>query len=276
MPGPPANKIIAQYGYGVTSCPACGDVYDYDAAADNNDIESMQPRILTWQTMMTGTLGSDSKAVNSLYLFDWFGQPRTTAGLSGTTAYKTSWISDSTDGTCTSLGMGMIKVLCFYSGAGGWVPIGDGSSPTFNSPGLGNATAQQLLATGIVDGAAPVTLTTGTTYTLGGTYNSGYTFNQETMAMQAVTYTLPSGTSGGEGKQYCIANSYNASTSTQDQGALTLHAAIGQYIIYNSKRSVLGGNVQSNGALGDSICVVKIDSLTWQVVGQPVGTWTLH
>ena len=51
------------------------------------------------------------------------------------------------------------------------------TSPTLVTPVLGAATATSLLASGIVDGEAPVTVTTGASATLGGTYNSGYTFN---------------------------------------------------------------------------------------------------
>jgi VCBS repeat-containing protein len=190
----------------------------------------------------------------------------------GPYTYQTLWVSNSDDGTCASHG-GLIKVWCFYDGTG-WKPMGNGSSPTFKTPALGDATASSLLATGIVDGRVPVTITTGTSYTLGGTYNSGYTFNQEATASTGVTYNLPSGTAAG-GQQYCIANSYNGSAG--DYGVLTLNAnGIGKYIIYNGARSVSNGNIQSSGALGDSICVVRIDGSNWQVVGQPVGTWTLH
>src|SRR5208337_4192490 len=56
------------------------------------------------------------------------------------------------------------------------------TSPVLTTPSLGAATATSLLATGIVDGVAPTTLTTsgcvtGTHCALGGTYKSGYTWN---------------------------------------------------------------------------------------------------
>ena len=74
--------------------------------------------------------------------------------------------------------------------------------------GYGNL---KLLATGTVDGPAPVDITTGTTASLGGTFKSGYTFNQEATAATAVAYTLPTAAAG---LQYCVGNSWNGSAAT--------------------------------------------------------------
>ena len=79
-------------------------------------------------------------------------------------------------------------------GTGGSVVINGSTSgsATINASAtgvlaLGAATATSLLATGTVDGQAPITITTGTTANLGSTFNSGYTFNQEGTAGTGVT-----------------------------------------------------------------------------------------
>lgn len=129
-----------------------------------------------------------------------------------------------------------------------------------------------LLASGIVDGKAPVTITTGTTGSIGGTYKSGYTFNQEATAATAVAYTLPTAAAG---LQYCVGNSYNGSAATT--GVLTVNtSASGQFIIFtDGTLSATGGNVTSGGAAADAACFVGVDSTHWQQYTQR-GTWTKH
>jgi hypothetical protein len=145
------------------------------------------------------------------------------------------------------------------------------TSPSLTTPSLGAATATSLLASGIVDGLAPLTVTTGSSATLGGTYKSGYTYNQEATAATAVVYTLPTAAAG---LQYCVGNSYNGSAG--DTGTLKLlTSASGQFIIYNGALSATNGYVISAGALGDKGCVVGVDSTHWEFYAQ-VGTWTLH
>jgi hypothetical protein len=144
-------------------------------------------------------------------------------------------------------------------------------SPTLVSPTLGAATASSVLATGIVDGQAPITITTGTTGNLGSTYNSGYTFNQEATAGTGVTYTLPATAAG---KQYCVQNS--GTTSVVNIGVLTIYPPASSYVILNGVVNTVGGGgthgVASGGAAGDSACFVAIDSTHWEVfVGK--GTW---
>jgi hypothetical protein len=139
------------------------------------------------------------------------------------------------------------------------------------APAIGAATAASLLATGIVDGKAPLTITTGSSATLGGTYNSGYTLNQESTPATAVTYTLPAAAAG---KQFCIKNSYNGTAGTT--GALRFSTSgAGQYIIYNGNLSGSNGYLISAGALGDSACLVGVDATHWEAYIQ-VGAWTLH
>lgn len=136
-----------------------------------------------------------------------------------------------------------------------------------------------LVLNGIIDGHAPVTLTTSASCSLGTAsgcnataYSSGYTFNQEATAAQAVTYTLPTAAAG---LQYCIANSYNGSAPTT--GILTLAtSAAGQFIIFSDGTlTASGGNITSGGAAGDAACVVGLDGTHWQLYVQ-AGTWTKH
>jgi trimeric autotransporter adhesin len=155
------------------------------------------------------------------------------------------------------------------SATGGTLNLGS-TNATVTSAGA--AAVTQLLASGIVDGQAPVTLTTGTTASLGGTYQSGYTFNQEGTAATAVTYTLPTPAAG---KQYCIKNSYNGSAA--NTGVLTLAVATPgtHFIIYNGTKGTSTGTITSGGAAGDAMCAVAISATLWEAYVQ-VGTWTLH
>ena len=69
-----------------------------------------------------------------------------------------------------------------------WFPNGTVAVGSTTPPSAPNGS---LVATGVVDGGAPMTITTGTTAALGGTFQSGYTLNQEATAATAVAYTLP-------------------------------------------------------------------------------------
>jgi hypothetical protein len=139
--------------------------------------------------------------------------------------------------------------------------------------------ATSLLATGIIDGTAPITLTTGASCTIGTAsgcnatkYLSGYTINQDTTSSgaAAITYTLPTAAAG---LQYCVNNGYDGTEMTT--GTLTLQtSAAGQYIIYGAL-SASDGYIVSGGAAGVSGCVVGIDATHWQFYAQ-AGTWTLH
>ncbi|MGC2234265.1 MAG: hypothetical protein WBA09_22380 [Candidatus Acidiferrum sp.] len=146
------------------------------------------------------------------------------------------------------------------------------SSLSLTTPNIGAATGTSLLVTGIVDGQAPVTVTTGSSSSLGGTYNSGYTFNEEGTAGQAITYTLPTAAAG---KQYCVKNAYNGSAA--NTGTLELlTSAAGQYIIYtDGTLSASGGYVISGGAAADAACVVGVDSTHW-ILYVNSGTWSKH
>ena len=133
-------------------------------------------------------------------------------------------------------------------------------------------TPNPLILNGIVDGQAPVTITTGSSATLGGTYSSGYTVNENATAGTAVAYTLPTAKAG---KQYCIANGNNGSAA--NTGVLTLNtSASGQFIIFtDGTLSATGGNITSAGAAGDAACVVGMDTTHWLLYVNR-GTWTKH
>jgi hypothetical protein len=138
--------------------------------------------------------------------------------------------------------------------------------------GTNVSTTENLVVTGILDGTAPITITTGTTANLGSTYSSGYTFNQEGTAGTGVTYTLPA---TAVGKQYCVQNS--GTTSVVNIGVLTVYPPSSSYVILNGVVNTVGGGgthgVASGGAAGDSACFVAIDATHWEVfVGK--GTWT--
>jgi hypothetical protein len=151
------------------------------------------------------------------------------------------------------------------------------SSLALVTPNIGAATGTSLIASGIVDGKAPVTNTTGTTATLGAaTYSSGYTFNQEATATTGVTYTLPA---TAQGLQYCVANSIVSGTGAPDTGVLTVYPPASSYVILKGVINTIGGGgthgVASGGAAGDAACFVANDSTHWTVYVQS-GTWTAN
>jgi hypothetical protein len=140
-----------------------------------------------------------------------------------------------------------------------------GTTGQFQVSGAGVVSTPSLLATGIVDGTTPVTITTTATATLGGTYHSGYTFNND--GATAVTYTLPTAAAG---LQYCARNDTGAT------GTLKLQtSATGQFIDNVGANTATGGYVISGGALGDAACVVGVDATHWMLYVQ-LGTWTTH
>ena len=141
------------------------------------------------------------------------------------------------------------------------------SLPFHRAPsGSGN-----LLASGLVDGKAPVTITTSSSAALGNSYNSGYVFNQSATPTMAITYALP-GASPGD--QYCVGNSDAKGVATT--GVIRVNTSgPGQYIHLNGSRSGGGGYVTSGGAAGDKACFVGITGLDWEFYPQ-VGNWKLH
>lgn len=148
------------------------------------------------------------------------------------------------------------------------------ASLALTTPNIGAATGTSLLATGIVDGEAPITITTGTTANLGTTYKSGYTFNQEATAGTGVTYTLPATATG---LQYCVQNS--GTTGVVNTGVLTVYPPASSFVILNGTVNTVGGGgthgVASGGAAGDGACFVAIDATHWEVFPLK-GTWTAN
>ncbi len=162
------------------------------------------------------------------------------------------------------------------SGSGNFCLV---TSCVMTTPNIGAATGTSLLVTGIMDGTAPVTVTTSASCTLGTTsgcnataYKHGYTFNEDATAGAAITYTLPTAAAG---LQYCVANAYNGSAA--NTGTLEiLTSASGQYIIFtDGTLSASGGYVISGGAAADGACVVGVDSTHWFLYIQS-GTWVKH
>jgi hypothetical protein len=140
------------------------------------------------------------------------------------------------------------------------------TSPTLVTPALGAATATSLLATGIVDGTAPiVTTVTSAGYTLGATYKSGYTLTNPVAAAAAFAFTLPTAAAG---LQYCLGN------GAAKTGVITVtSSAAGQYIDLDGTLGATGGHVQSAGAAGDFACFIGVDATHWKVIPTK-GTWT--
>ena len=175
-------------------------------------------------------------------------------------------------GDISGLGTGVATGLA-NAATGSGAPV-LATSPSLVTPALGAATATSLLATGIVDGTAPITITTGTTANLGTTYKSGYTFNQEGTAGTGVTYTLPA---TAVGLQYCVQNS--GTTGVINTGVLTVYPPASSFVILNGTVNTVGGGgthgVASGGAAGDGACFVAIDATHWEVFPLK-GTWTAN
>jgi len=175
-------------------------------------------------------------------------------------------------GDISGLGTGVATGLA-NAATGSGAPV-LATSPSLVTPALGAATATSLLATGIVDGTAPITITTGTTANLGTTYKSGYTFNQEGTAGTGVTYTLPA---TAVGLQYCVQNS--GTTGVINTGVLTVYPPASSFVILNGTVNTVGAGgthgVASGGAAGDGACFVAIDATHWEVFPLK-GTWTAN
>ena len=208
---------------------------------------------------------------------------QTSGTVGGAGVYVTSAATTSSGATITSgsytytvvggtavAGTGTVNSIGVTTANGVSGTSSGGATPSLTLS-LGAITPSSVIASGIVDGQAPVTITTGSTATLGGTYSSGYTVNHEGTAATAVTYTLPTAAAG---KQYCVKNGNNGSAA--DTGVLTLQtSAAGQSIVYNGTAGASDGYPVSGGAAGDAACVVGISSTQWEAYAQ-VGTWTVH
>lgn len=203
--------------------------------------------------------------------------PMTTAG---------DFIYGGASGTPTRLGQpgnGLWGVT-FASSVPAWTALGTAATvntgasghtiPYLDVPNAWSATQSvaSLLASGIVDGATPMAVSTTTPVSLGGTYNSGYTLNEHATPGQAIVFNLPT---AAPGKQYCVGNAYNG--SNPNTGTLDLQtSAVGQYIIFtDGTLSATGGYVISGGAAADAACVIGVDSTHWLLYVQR-GSWSRH
>ena len=196
----------------------------------------------TGSSTFTGTAGQT-------YTF-----PTTTATLARTDAANTFTGHQTIEGVTSTGATGTGKLVF------------DGT-PTLVTPALGEATATSVLATGILDGTAPVTITSGDTANIGATYKSGYIFNNNATPSNATTYTLPT---AALGKQYCVKNIYGSS------GALRVNtSAAGQYISLDGDMTASGGYVISDGAAADGACFVGLGGTHWEGYAQK-GTWTAN
>jgi hypothetical protein len=198
--------------------------------------------LTTGSSTLTGTAGQT-------YTF-----PTTTATIARTDAANTFAGHQTIEGVTSTGATGTGKLVF-------------DTTPTLVTPVIGAATGTSLLATGIVDGTTPVTLTTGDSASVGGTYKSGYVFNSNSTVGNATTYTLPT---AAIGLQYCFRNLRGRT------GALRINtSAAGQYIEAGANVTASGGYIISGGAEGDGVCVVGLGDTNWVAITQG-GTWTVH
>jgi len=132
---------------------------------------------------------------------------------------------------------------------------------------------EPFINAGLIDGQAPVTVVTASTFNFGTTYSSGYWDNENATAGAAVTGTLPPAV---QGKTYCLDNAYNGSTA--NTGVLTIQTSgSGQYIIWTDGTiSASGGYIQSPGTARDSACVRGVDSTHWMAYIYSGTSWSKH
>jgi len=145
-------------------------------------------------------------------------------------------------------------------------------------------TSASTVFQGLLDGAAPVTITTTASCNLGvasgcatAAYGSGYTDNEDATAGAAITYTLPSNPllATGGARQYCVDNANNGSNPNTGTIEIATYGS-GQYIIFtDGTLTASGGYVISGGAARDSACVRGVDSTHWMLYVYS-GTWTEH
>ncbi len=141
-------------------------------------------------------------------------------------------------------------------------------SPSFTTPVLGQATATQILATGIVDGTAPVVITaTSSNYQLGATYKSGYTFINPTSSSASNSVILPAVAAG---LQYVVGN-YAGKTGTL---TVTTKTGVGvQYIDLDGVLTANTGHIQATAVAGNIACFVGLSDSVWKAIPTK-GTWS--
>lgn len=175
----------------------------------------------------TGYLSRLPKGTNGQYLTLSAGFPAWGAAPGGATV--STDLSDSS---------GLVRGAASLTTTGAIVKVS-------SSGHLGEATAGTDYGLAYV----PVTLSTSSPVTVSG--NVAFYFNNSTGAM---TYNLPTITSGTVGAQYCFRN---AVTKT---GAITLKAPSSTYIDVSGTNGTAAGTLVSSGAAGDSACVVAVST----------------
>jgi hypothetical protein len=140
---------------------------------------------------------------------------------------------------------------------------------TLTTPVLGDATGTSLLATGIVDGTAPITITATSAGTaIGGTYKSGYLITNPTSASATSILTLPTAVAG---LQYCTTN---GAAKTGILRVFTALAPTGtQYIDLDGVLTANTGGLQATAAAGNFACFVGVDTTHWKAIPTK-GTWS--
>ena len=125
---------------------------------------------------------------------------------------------------------------------------------------------QPLTSAALNNLAAQVSVTTNTTNADDGT-SLTYFFNHYGTPGTGVSYTLPTAA-------IYITKCFREYTG--NTGAITIQtSAAGQYIDVAGVNTASGGYVISSGALGDSACVVAIDTTHWMLYVSS-GPWTAH
>jgi len=140
-------------------------------------------------------------------------------------------------------------------------------SPSFTTPALGAATGTSLMATGRVDGTVGTltsTANSATAIVVATHGNASYFWNIGDSAAHSI-FTLPTAAAG---LQYCIRNYTGISQVLTFQTSTS-----GQFIDLDGVLTNTGGKIKSNGAAGDSACVIGVDDTHWAAYHQ-MGTWT--
>lgn len=138
---------------------------------------------------------------------------------------------------------------------------------TLTTPVLGAATGTSLIATGVVDGTAPIVITaTSAGYTLGATYKSGYTFTNPVAAAATFNFTLP--TPAVAGMQYCVGN------GAAKTGILKVNAGTDNLIDLDGTLGSASGYAQATAVAGNFACFIGVDSTHWKAIPTK-GTWTI-
>ena len=140
------------------------------------------------------------------------------------------------------------------------------TSVSLTTPVIGQATGTSLMATGRVDGAVGMNLSTASSpTTIPSTSNkAAYYMNQGDSAANSI-FTLPTAAAG---LQYCIRNYTGITQVLKFQTS-----ASGQYIDLDGVNTASGGLIKSAGAAGDAACAVGVDATHW-VAYHSSGTWT--